>query len=99
MSNPALVPWKKFKLGLSQILSKGFLSKNMQLKQVKLKPGHHMIVPIAPDIKKNFEMIWATGSFHINRLDSLKDKRRGVVSDISGWDNRIFVRVLQTSQT
>ena len=34
-----------------------------------------------------------------DRLDRLKGKRRGLVSDVSGWDNRILSRVSKTSQT
>ena len=93
LSNPALVPRKKFKLGLSQILSKGFLSKNMQLQQVKLKPGHHMIVPIVPVIKKNFKMIWATGSFHIIVSTASKTRDAGS-SAISLGETIEFLRML-----
>ena len=32
-----------------------------------------------------------------DRLDRLKGKRHGVVSNVSGTDNKIFARVLQTS--
>ena len=48
---------------------------------------------------KYFETIRTTGrlAFPYDCLDRLKGKRRGVVSDVSGSDNRIFARVLQTS--
>ena len=55
------------------------------------------IVPIAPLVSKNFDKIRTTGT--IDGLDRLNDKRRGIVSDVSGSDIRIFARVSQTSQT
>ena len=56
-----------------------------------------MIVPIAPVVSKNFDKIRTTGT--IDGLDRLNDKRRGVVSDVSESDIRIFAPVSQTSQT
>ena len=64
----------------------------MQLKQVKLKPGHHMIVPIAPVIKKNFKMIWATGSFHIIVSTASKTRDTGS-SAISLGETIEFLRM------
>ena len=70
-----------------------------------IKPGFHLIVQIVPmalAVSKNFQTIRTTGtigSFPYDRLDRLKGKRRGVVSDVSGWDKIIFPRVSQTSQT
>ena len=55
------------------------------------------IVPIAPVVSKNCDKIRTTGT--IDGLDRLNDKRRGVVSDVSGSDIRIFAPVSQTSQT
>ena len=74
------------------------------LKQMLLKPGFHMIVqivPITPVVSKYFETIQTIGvigEFPYDRLDRLKSKRPGVVSNVSGSDNRIFEHVLQTSQ-
>ena len=67
-----------------------------------LKPGFHLIVrivPITPVVSKNFETIRTKDDlwFPFDRLDRINDKRRGVVSDVFGSDNRIFARVLQTS--
>ena len=99
LSNPALVPLKKFKLGLGQILRKGFLSKNMQLKQGKLKPGYHMIVPIALVVSKNLEMIWVTGSFHIIVLTTLKTRDVGLSAIPLGETIEILCVFCNTSQT
>ena len=55
------------------------------------------IVTIAPVVSKNFDKMRTTGT--IDGFDRLNDKRRGVVSDVSGSDIRIFARVSQTSQT
>ena len=55
------------------------------------------IVTIAPVVSKNFDKMRTTGT--IDGLDRLNNKRRGVVSDVSGSDIRIFARVSQTSQT
>ena len=55
------------------------------------------IVPIAPVVSKNFDKIRTTET--IDGLDRLNDKRRGVVSDVSESDIRIFAPVSQTSQT
>ena len=55
------------------------------------------IVPIAPVVSTNFDKIRTTGT--IDDLDRLNDKRRGIVSDVSGSDIKIFARVSQTSQT
>ena len=57
------------------------------------------IVAIAPVVSNNFDKIRTTGT--IDGLDRLNcnDKGRGVVSDVSGSDIRIFARVSQTSQT
>ena len=71
-----------------------------------LKPGLHMIVriiPIATVVSKHFETIQTTGaivSFHM--IISITSKARDVGSSamslrVSGSDNRIFARVLQTS--
>ena len=42
---------------------------------------------------------WDGWWFRYNRLDRFEDKRRGVVSDVSGYDNGNFARASQTSQT
>ena len=99
LSNPALVPRKKFKLGLGQILRKCFLSKNMQLKQGKLKPGYHMIVPIALVVSKNLEMIWATSSSHIIVLTTLKTRDVGLSAIPLGETIEILCVFCNTSQT
>ena len=74
--------------------------------QGPLKPGFHMIVrivPIAPVVSKYFETIQTTeaiGSFPM--IVSIASKARDAGSSamflrVSGSDNRIFARVLQTS--
>ena len=59
--------------------------------------------PDHPDRHSRFETIRTTetiGSFDmIVSIASIKGKRRGLVSDVSGWDNRILSRVSKTSQT
>ena len=57
--------------------------------------------PDRPDRPSRFKIFrddpddWGDRWFPFDRLDRLKGKRRGVVSNVSGSDNRIFARVLQ----
>ena len=71
-----------------------------------VKPGFHMIVrivPIAPVVSKYFETIQTTGaigSFHMIVSIASKARDAGLSAmflRVSGSDNRIFARVLQTS--
>ena len=60
-----------------------------------IKPGFHMIVPITPVVSKKFRDDpdnWDYWWFLCDRPgDCLNDKRHGVISDVSGSDNRIFL--------
>ena len=61
-----------------------------------------MIIPITPVVSKRFEMIQTTGTiggFHVIVRVPQRQETRGVISDVSESDNRIFVWVSQTSQT
>ena len=53
--------------------------------------------PDHPDRHSRFETIVSFDM--IVSIASIKGKRRGLVSDVSGWDNRILSSVSKTSQT
>ena len=88
----------RWNLETDSVLSTGFMWRRPKA----WFPHHRQDRPDNPSRFKKFRDDpddWDDLWLPFDRLDRINDKRRGVVSDVFGSDNRIFARVLQTSQT